>query len=69
MLFGWTEVGSFSIDGLQPRYFIPPVMLLYILLQNNYIVINFKNRELFYSISMIVINIIGLLTLLEKVYI
>ena len=68
MLFGWSEIGSTSIDGLQPRYFIPPVMLLYILLQNEYIIINIKNKKMFYAVVMIIINILGLLTILEKVY-
>ena len=68
MLFGWSEIGSISIDGLQPRYFIPPIMLLYILLQNNYIQINIKNKNTFYTIGIIIINILGLLTILEKVY-
>lgn len=69
MLFGWTEIGSKSIDGLQPRYFIPPIMLLYILLQNKFILVNIKNKELFYAISMIIINVLGLITILAKVYV
>lgn len=69
MLFGWTEVGSNSIDGLQPRYFIPPIALLYILLQNNYISLNLKNHNYFYSIAMIIINVFALLTIINGFYI
>lgn len=69
MLFGWTKIGSVSIDGLQPRYFIPPIMLLYILLQNKYVIINVANKKLFYAISIIIINFIGIVTILENIYI
>ena len=69
MLFGWTEMGSMSIDGLQPRYFIPAVMLLYILLQNGIIYINIKNKKLMYYSSMAFINILALLTIIEKIYV
>lgn len=69
MLFQWSEIGSTIIDGLQPRYFIPPIMLLYILLQNQYIKINLKNKYLFYSIAIILINILGLWTIVQKIYV
>ena len=69
MLFGWSEFGSTSIDGLQPRYFIPPVMLLYILLQNNIIIVNFDDKKQFYTLSMIIINFLALITIIENIYI
>lgn len=69
MLFGWTIKGSTSIDGLQPRYFIPPSLLLYILLQSNFVKIKIKNKNLLYSISMIILNVFALITIIETIYI
>lgn len=64
MLFSWTLKGSTFIDGLQPRYFIPPLVLLYILLQSEYVNIKLKNRNVFYSVSIIIINSLALLTII-----
>lgn len=69
MLFTWTTTGLDSIDGLQPRYFIPVVLLIYILLQNKYIRIQVKNNYLIYSIGMIIVNIICLFTIIKGFYI
>ena len=68
MLLDWTEQGATSIDGLQPRYFIPPIMLLYILLQNKFVKINFKDRYLFYSLSVIILAFLALSTIILKIY-
>lgn len=68
MLFGWTIKGDTSIDGLQPRYFIPAIMLLYILLQSDFISIKVKNKNIFYSMIMILINILGLITIISGFY-
>lgn len=68
MLLDWTEQGATSIDGLQPRYFIPPIMLLYILMQNKFVKINFKDRYLFYSLSIIILAFLALSTIILKIY-
>jgi len=34
LLTSWTDAGSSTIDGLQPRYFIPVILLMYILFAN-----------------------------------
>ena len=69
MLFGWTTTDWNSIDGLQPRYFIPAALLLYIILQNNKIHIKVKNPNLLYACSMIIINVLALITIISGFYV
>ena len=68
MLFGWTIKGDTSIDGLQPRYFIPAIMLLYILLQSDLVSLKVKNKNVLYSIIMVLINVLGLITIISGFY-
>lgn len=42
---GYTVKGSAQVNGLQPRYFIPCAMLLYILCSNTFIKINVKEEK------------------------
>lgn len=70
MLFGWTIVGSTSIDGLQPRYFVPVTLMLIMILSNIKIFdIKVENKNLYYAISIIIINIVAVYTLLTSFYI
>ena len=70
MLFGWTIVGSTSIDGLQPRYFVPVTLMLIMVLSNIKIFdIKVENKNLYYAISIIIINIVAVYTLLTSFYI
>ena len=63
MFFGWTYFGAPTIDGLQPRYFIPPVILIYLAITNNAIKLDVKNRNTVYSYSMIAIYLLCFLTI------
>ena len=63
MLFGWTYFGALTIDGLQPRYFIPPVLLAYIALSNNIINLNVKNKNIVYSSCLITVYLLCFLTI------
>lgn len=68
MLFGWTIKGNTSIDGLQPRYFIPAATLLYILVQSNFMTIKVKNKNIFYSVIIISINALAMITIISGFY-
>lgn len=63
MFFGWTYFGAPTIDGLQPRYFIPPVILIYLAITNNAIKLDIKNKNIIYSFSMIAIYLLCFLTI------
>ena len=63
MFFGWTYFGAPTIDGLQPRYFIPPVILIYLAITNNAIKLDVKNKNIIYSFSMIAIYLLCFLTI------
>ena len=70
MLFSWTKIGMLAIDGLQSRYFIPITLLLLIILGNmDKIKLKSKNPNMFYVISMIIINIVALYTLINGFYV
>ncbi len=68
MLFGWTIVGTNYIDGLQPRYFIPMLPLLYIFFTNNIFNIKVKNYEYFMSLLIIMLNALCLITIIYGFY-
>ena len=63
MFFGWTYFGAPTIDGLQPRYFIPPVILAYLAITNNAIKLDVKNKNIVYSFSMVVVYLLCFLTI------
>ncbi|MFT8342072.1 MAG: DUF2142 domain-containing protein [Clostridium beijerinckii] len=46
LLLAWTKFGYATIDGLQPRYFIPPVLLIYMACINKSVEIKWKNKNL-----------------------
>lgn len=68
MLFGWTTTDWKSIDGLQPRYFIPAILPLYILLQSDFITVKFKNKKMLYSIILVIINTLSFITIISGFY-
>lgn len=68
MLFTWTPVGYETIDGLQTRYFIPALPLLYILLQNSLIELKTKNKELVFGIVMTIMNLLAFVTIIIGFY-
>lgn len=68
MFFGWTYLGAEVIDGLQPRYFIPAIILLYIVLTNNKFTLKFSNKNKFYTFSVALVHILSFITILTKFY-
>lgn len=56
MFFGWTKLGEEKIDGLQPRYFIPAIICIYIVLDNNLFNFNVKNKNYIYTILILVVS-------------
>ena len=68
MLTKWTQLGSTSIDGLQPRYFLIPALLLYCCINNKYINIKLNNKNLFRVICLLIINAIALITIITGFY-
>jgi Predicted membrane protein len=56
-MFYLTNVGESSILGLQSRYFIPVVILLYMMCSNEKIKLNFKNNNL--AVSYAIISVMG----------
>lgn len=68
MLFGWTIVGTNYIDGIQPRYFIPMIPLLYIFFTNNIFNMKVKNYEYSMSLLIIMLNALCLITIIYGFY-
>ena len=68
MFLNWTFIGRETIDGLQPRYFIPSIIMLYLAVSNNFIKINFKNNELFYGLCLNCIYLISFITIVVGFY-
>ena len=68
MLFGWTQVGMETIDGIQPRYFIPSLLLLLISLHNNFIIIKKDYRKMIYPILLTIIYVCTFYLLLKGFY-
>ncbi len=69
LLTGWTELGSTVVLGLQPRYFIPTVLLGYMFVNNKVLKLDIKKYELFFTIIIIFFNILGIFTMLRGLYI
>lgn len=68
---GWTVKGAKQVEGLQPRYFLPPALLLYLSCANPFIQSRMdqkKERWILYS-GMGFIGWVSLLAVLENAYI
>lgn len=65
---GWTTFGSRTIWGIQSRYFIPAVLLLYIGISGNLIQIKCKNKNMIYCGTMILVYAITIFTIITSVY-
>lgn len=68
LLFSWTENTSNYIWGLQPRYFIPVVVIIYIFLNNNLFSYTGKKYNLFFFISILLINTIAIAVMIKEFY-
>ncbi len=69
MLFCWTKIGYDTIDGLQPRYFIPPALLFYISISNKYLKLNVKNKNLFYAFGIVLVYLMAFVTIICNYYV
>lgn len=69
LFLGWTTIDKNTVQGLQPRYFIPAVVFIALGLQNNKINSELKNRELTFSIVISAVLCIGLYTITQGFYI
>lgn len=69
MFLGWTQIDSEMVLGLQPRYFIIPLLCLYVACQNSKLCfLDLKNKNLYYAISMLGILFSSILTIAMGFY-
>lgn len=64
----WTPIGFSMINGIQTRYFVPSLLMLYIAISNNFIKLNVKNKYRFYTILLSIIQLLVVFTLLKSFY-
>lgn len=69
LLIGWTPKGATSILGLQCRYYIPVVLLIYIFLSNDFIKYNGKHYNLFFILMSSMMWLVGVATMIRYFYI
>lgn len=68
LFIGWTYKGARVIDGLQPRYFIPAAFIFYIGLSNSKIILNVKNKNMFYAYGVGIVYLISFATIFLGFY-
>lgn len=68
LFIGWTYKGAKVIDGLQPRYFIPAAFIFYIGLSNSKIILNVKNKNMFYAYGVCIVYLISFATIFLGFY-
>lgn len=68
LLVGWTPVGEWTVNGLQPRYFLPATFLILIACSNDFIKLNVKNKERFIPCSLFIIYTISLYFIMKGFY-
>jgi uncharacterized membrane protein len=68
MFLAWTQTDSKIVSGLQPRYFIVPLLLLGLSVQNNALTLNKKNGECVYIIASSGFLIVALITIMGGYY-
>lgn len=64
----WTSIKLDKINGLQSRYFIPILPLLYIAISNNFFKANMSDKWKLYSILIFVANILTCISILNAFY-
>ena len=65
MWLSWTEIGTYPISGVQGRYFIPFMIMLFLALSSKIKKIKFKNYDIVVSILIIIINLSVLSTFIS----
>ena len=68
MFFSWTYFGADKIDGLQPRYFIPAILCIHIVLTNCIFIFNMKNKYVVYSFLILFIFLFAFFTIAKGFY-
>lgn len=58
MYLGWTQAKQMVIEGIQGRYFIPIIPLLFIVISKNRIQSNIKSRGIKFAVVMLVLYLI-----------
>lgn len=66
--YSWNEIGVNVIVGIQSRYFIPVVLILYMAISSSIIKLKSKNKNLIYSNLMFVVFCITIFTIIISVY-
>lgn len=64
----WTSILSDRINGLQSRYFIPILPLLYISISNNFFKTNLKDKWKLYIILMFIAQLLSVISILTSFY-
>ena len=69
LLFGWTKTGAKTIEGLQPRYFIPIIFGLYFILNNNIFKISkTKNYNTYFIYVIFGLNFISFFEIIYRLF-
>lgn len=68
LFLGWTNIGSQIVSGLQPRYFILPLLFLALSCGNTLFWLRSKKPVLFYGFSMLIILGTGVYTIASGFY-
>ena len=68
-MLGGNDIGSPIINGLQARYFIPPMLLILSTLNIKIIDLKFKNKEFIYAILILIIHMGVLTTIISGFYV
>lgn len=69
LLFGWTKTGAKTIDGLQPRYFIPIIFGLYFIFNNNIFKISkTKNYNTYFIYVIFGLNFISFFEIIYRLF-
>lgn len=68
MFFGWTYLGASTIDGLQPRYFVPAVLCICLVLTNQLFNFKTKNKNMVYYYLIVCVYLFSFLTIAKEFY-
>ena len=62
----WNSVNSRIIEGIQGRYFIPFMLIPFILMINDKINVNFKDNQLIITTSLLIIHLLNIFVLFRS---
>lgn len=64
----WTSINSTTIMGLQSRYFFPVLPLFYIIISNDWITLNVKNKWKFYTVLLFIAELVSSASIIAAFY-